>query len=137
MKRNVKALTFEESVNLLPEDFSPCQILLGRKKLIKTKKGLVAFRHSSLLSCGEWETSYNEDDIRTTIDYLLYAVGYDGVLVLSREVLLSFEKENYNGRWANKGYPIHVYKENGRYIWRGMNGNMKDLTDYFIPSDLV
>lgn len=133
MNRNVKALTFEQAAQLLPSDFLPFSKLSGRKKLISTPMGLVAFRHSSLLDCGEWKTSYNEEAIRSDIDFIIYALGYEGILILSRKVLLSFEKQNYRGRWANNGYPIHVYKENGRYLWHGMNGNTKDLTNYFIP----
>lgn len=127
MSKNANALTFEQSINLLPKDFHPYSRVQGRKKIIKTPKGIVAFRHSSLLDCGEWKTSYNEDDIRTEIDYIFYALGYNGVLVLSREVLLSFDEENYKGRWVNKGYPIHIYMK-GRFVWHGRNENTKDLT---------
>ena len=94
----------------------------------------MAFRCSSLLDCGEWKTSYNEDSIRNDIDFLMYAVGYEGILILSREVLLSFVDQNYKGRWADNGYPIHVYKEAGKYIWHGIDGNTKDLTEYFFPN---
>ena len=132
MNRSVKALTFEQAIQLLPSDFLPFSKLRGRKKLIITPMGLGAFRHSSLLDCGEWKTSYNEEAIQSDIDFLIYALGYEGILILSKEVLLSFEKQNYRGRWANNGYSIHVYKENGRYLWHGMNGNIKDLTNYFI-----
>lgn len=134
MKRIVKALTFDQSINLLPSEFLPCNKFSGQKRLLNTPKGVIAFRHSSLLSCGEWKTSYNEEAIHNEIDYLIYALGYDGILLLSRDILLSFKNQNYRGRWANNGYPIHVYKENERYFWHGMNGNTKDLTKYFISS---
>ncbi len=133
MSKTANALSLEQSINLLPKDFHPYSRVQGRKKIIKTPKGIVAFRQSSLLACGQWKTSYNEDDIRTEIDYILYALGHDGILALSRDILLSFESKNYKGRWANNGYPIHVFKEDGRYFWQGMNGNTKDLTEYFIP----
>ena len=134
MKRIVNALTFDHAISLLPSDFLPFHEIGGRKKLLDTPKGIIAFRHSSLLDCGEWKISYNEEAIRKEIDYLIYALGYDGILLLSREVLLSFEHQNYKSRWANNGYPIHVYKENGRYYWHGMKGNSKDLTDCFITA---
>lgn len=134
MSKKAKALSFEQSKNLLPGEFCPNVLLTGRKKLIQTPMGVVAFRHSSLLDCGEWKTSYNEDDIRTEIDYLLYALGYEGVLILPRDVMLGFKDKNYNGRWANNGYPIHIFKENDRFYWHGIDGNTLDVTKYFISN---
>lgn len=135
MPTTIKALDFEQARQLLPDEFTPNAMLTGRKRLLQTPMGLMAFRHSALLSCGEWKTSYNEDDIRTEIDYILYALGYDGILILSREVLLSFYDKNYRGRWANNGYPIHIFKDGDRYFWHGIAGNTMDVTQYFVPKN--
>lgn len=133
MSKSADALSFEQAIKLLPDNFCPSVKLVGRKKYLQTPMGVVAFHQSSLLNCGEWKTSHNEDEIRTEIDYILYALGYEGVLILPRNVMLGFKDKNYNGRWANKGYPIHIFKESNRYYWRGIAGNALEVTKYFIP----
>lgn len=69
--------------------------------------------------------------LRSGIDYILFALGYDGILILSKEVLTSFFEDNYSSRYSNNRYPIHIFKECGRYYWKGKDGNSKDLTDCF------
>ena len=52
--------------------------------------GLVTYHYSSLLKDGLWKTGHNEDEIRNIVDYILFAIGYEGIILLSRKVLFSF-----------------------------------------------
>lgn len=61
--------------------------------------GFVAYQYSSLLKDGVWKTSHNEDEIRNTVDYILFAIGFEGIILLSRDVLLSFYDKNYKSRF--------------------------------------
>ena len=56
--------------------------------------GLIAY-HYSLLKDGLWKTSHNEDEIRNTVDYILFAIGFEGIILLSREILFSCHDKNY------------------------------------------
>ncbi|MDE6633077.1 MAG: hypothetical protein K2K23_08780 [Muribaculaceae bacterium] len=132
--RSAKALTVEQAKDLLPETFCPANKHEGGKKLIQTSKGVMAFHQSSQLRDGGWKTSHPEEDIRKDIDYVLFAVGYEGILILSRQLLLSFYDFNYKSRYANNGYPIHIFKQGERYVWRGRDGNWLDVTECFVKA---
>lgn len=120
----------------MPDEFHPAIRRDGRKQIIETPKGLAAFHQSSTLKDGLWRTSHSEDEIRSGIDYILFALGYDGILILSKEVLTSFFEDNYSSRYSNNRYPIHILKESGRYYWKGKDGNSKDMTDCFYSNTL-
>lgn len=134
MNNSNKALSFEQARNLLPYGFRPNAALTGRKKLLNTPMGLIAYHYSSLLKDGLWKTSHNEDEIRNTVDYILFAIGFEGIVLLSREVLLSFYDKNYKSRFSDDRYPIYVYKETDRYYWKGDNGEGMEVTKYFYPN---
>ncbi|MDE6192648.1 MAG: hypothetical protein K2M83_01515 [Muribaculaceae bacterium] len=127
-----EALSIEQAVKLLPEEFRPAFIPQGAKQMVETPKGVMAFHQSSRLRDGGWKTSHPEEEIRKYVDYVLFAVGYEGILILSRELLLSFFDRNYTSRYANNGYPIHVFRKGDRFVWRGKNSNYMDLTDCFV-----
>ena len=131
---SAKALTIEQAIDLLPEAFRPVSILKGAKQLIQTSKGLMAFHQSSQLRDGGWKTSHPEEEIRMVIDYVLFAVGYEGILILSRQLLLSFFDFNYTSRYAKNGYKINIYKEDNHFVWRGRGGNRLDVTKWFVES---
>ena len=132
--RSAKALTIEQAKDLLPETFRPANKLEGGKKLIQTLKGVLAFHQSSQLADGGWKTSHPVEEIRKNIDYVLFAVGYEGIMILSKELLLSFYDYNYTSRYANNGYPIHIFKRGERYVWRGRNGNYLDVTECLVKA---
>ena len=127
-------LTFEQAIDLMPVVFQPYERLNGRAKRLKTPLGIVQFHHSSLLRDGLYKTSHNEDEIKNEIDFILYALGYDGILVLHRNTLLSFFDKNVTSRYSNNRYPIHILPENGKYIWIGRDGYRMDMTEYFYPN---
>ena len=127
------ALTLDQSRKLLPDIFQPNARLNSRKKLIQTPSGVIAFHQSSLLREGYWKTSHPKHEIGIDIDYVLFAIGYEGVILLSSDTLLSFEEKNYPSRYANNGYPIHIFKKNGGYFWQGRDGNTMDVTQFFYP----
>ena len=67
--------------------------------------GLVACHYSSLLKDGWWKISHNEDEIRNTVDYILFAIGSEGIVLFSRDVLLSFyDKNSTNSSGAKLNY---------------------------------
>lgn len=132
--RPAKAITIEPAKFLLPNEFLPANDIPGAKQLIQTPKGVMAFHQSSQLRDGGWKTSHPEEEIRKDIDYVLFAVGYEGILILSRQLLLSFFDFNYKSRYANNGYPIHIFKQAGRYVWRGRDGNRLDVTECFVKA---
>lgn len=134
MDSSNNALSFEQARNLLPDEFRPNIELTGRKKLLNTPMGLVAYHYSSLLKDGVWKTSHNEDAIRNTVDYILFAIDFEGIILLTRNVLLSFYDKNYKSRFSNNRYPIYVYKKTDRYYWKGENGERMDVTKYFYPN---
>ena len=127
------ALTLDQSRKLLPDGFQPNARLNSRKKLIQTPSGVIAFHQSSLLRDGYWKTSHPEHEIGGDIDYVLFAIGYEGVILLSSDTLLSFEEKNYPSRYANNGYPIHIFKKNDTYFWQGRDGYTMDVTQFFYP----
>ena len=92
---------------------------------------MVAFHQSSTLKDGLWRTSHSEDEIRNGIDYILFALGYDGILIISKEVLTSFFEDNYSSRYSNNRYPIHIFKQGCRYYCKGKDGNSMDMTSCF------
>ncbi|MDE5887419.1 MAG: hypothetical protein K2H46_07525 [Muribaculaceae bacterium] len=54
MNNSDKALSFEQSRNLLLDEFRPNAELTGRKKLLNTPMGLIDYHYSSLLKDGLW-----------------------------------------------------------------------------------
>ena len=68
MNNSNKALSFEQARNLLPDEFRPSAELTGRKTLLNTPMGLIAYHYSSLLKDSLWKTSHKEYEIRNTID---------------------------------------------------------------------
>lgn len=130
-----KNITIEKSIKLLPTQFNPIIKLPGQKNLLQTPRGLIAYHYSSWLKNGLWVTSHNEDAIRNEIDYILFAIGSEGIILLSRVVLLSFYDKNFRGRFSDNRYPITVYKEAGHYYWKGRGGEKMDLTEYFYPNN--
>lgn len=129
--KQANALSIDQALKLIPDEFHPAIRRDGRKQIIETSKGMVAFHQSSTLKDGLWRTSHSENEIRNGIDYILFALGYDGILILSKEVLTSFFEDNYSSRYSNNRYPIHIFKESGRYYWKGKDGSSKDMTDCF------
>lgn len=144
MKEEVKALDFGEALALMPEKFTPYtksrDRMYGRKHFVDTPMGKVAFHKSSVLHQpqypmeGFWETSHNEDDVRKEIKFILFALGYDGILLLPSSVILSFMNENYQSRFSGNRIPIIIFKEDGKYIRKGKRDNKLDVTQYFYPN---
>lgn len=134
MDNSNKALSFEQARNLLLDEFRPNVELAGRKKLLNTPMGLIAYHYSSLLKDGLWKTSHNEDEIRNTVDYILFAIGLEGIILLSREILFSFHDKNHKSRFSDDRYPIYVYKETDKYYWKGENGERMDVAKYLYPN---
>lgn len=131
--KQANALSIEQAIQLMPAEFHPVIIQSGRKRIVKTQKGMAAFHQSSILKGGMWKTSHNEDEIRDEIDYVIFALGFDGILVLPKDEILSFLDNNYSSRYSNNGVPIHIYLEGGRFIWKGKADNTKDVSDYAYP----
>lgn len=80
------------------------------------------------------EKSHNEDEIRNTVDYILFAIGCEGMILLSREVLFSFYDKNYKSRFSDDRYPIYVYKKIDKYYWKGENGESSSRMDNLLRS---
>lgn len=144
MKEDVKALDFGEALALMPEEFTPYtksrDRMYGRKHVVDTPLGKVAFHRSSILHqpqyplAGFWETSHNEEDVRKEIKYILFALGYDGILLLPSLLILSFMNQNYQSRFSGNRIPIIIFKESGKYYWKGKGENRIDVSQYFFPN---
>lgn len=60
-----------------------------------------------------------------------FAIDFEGIILLSRDVILSFYDKNYKSRFSDNRYPIYIYKKTDRYYWKGENGEIMDVTKYF------
>ena len=134
MNNESKALSFEQSRKLLPKEFCPNEKLSGRKKLLQTPQGILSYHFSASHPDGIWKTSHNEEEIRNDIDYILFAIGFEGILLLSRAVLISFYDKNYKSRYSQNRYKINLYKSDGRYFWKGEGDERMDITIHFYPN---
>ena len=100
----------------------------------------MTFHQSSTLRDGGWKTSHREEELIDEVNYILFALGYEGIVILPSSLILNFEGK-YDSRYNHNGVPIHIYKErideNTEYYLRGKGGIKFNITDHFIPYKLI
>lgn len=131
--KKADALSFEQALELMPDEFHPYTIINSRSKQVESgiDKSIISFHQSSKLKDGGWITSHNEEELFEEVDFILFALGYDGILLLPSSVILSYMNENYQSRFSGNRIPIIIFKEAGKYIWKGKRDNKLDVTQYF------
>ena len=138
--KQAKALSFEQALDLLPQEFYPYSRINSRRQQIVTPYGIMTFHQSSTLRDGGWKTSHNEEELIDEVSYVLFALGYEGIIILPSSLILNF-KGKYESRYHHNGVPIHIYKEcvDGKteYYLRGKDGIKFNLTDQFIPNKTI
>ena len=137
--KQADALSFEQAVELMPDEFHPYAVIHSRSKQVEcgVDKRIVSFHQSSKLKSGGWKTSHNEEELFEDVDFILFALGFEGILLLPSELILAFNDENYQSRYSGNRIPIHIFKDivDGKieYVWQGKDDNRLYVTEYFYP----
>lgn len=138
--KQADALSFEQALELMPDEFHPYAVINSRSKQVESgvDKRIVSFHQSSKLKSGGWKTSHNEEELFEDVDFILFALGFEGILLLPSELILVFNDENYNSRYSGNRIPIHIFKDNvdgkTEYVWQGKDDNRLYVTEYFYPN---
>lgn len=135
--KEAQALNIDQAIKLLPDEFGHPVIIDTRHKYISTAKGKLVFRasreYSEIFSDKTWWTSVTKDALKDEIKYVVVALGYDGIVIISSATILTFG-EKYNVSTLKNGRQnVRLKMEHGRlYLYEGIN--KLDLSEDYIPS---
>lgn len=129
-----RSLSIEQSIELLPPDFAPVEILDRKRQLADSSKGKIALRSSQKYFPNFWTISYRPELLETEIKFLVVALDFSGILVVPSEIFLEFGRKHAASKLKNVRQTIKIKKVDEHIVLYEPGAPLEDLAQYFIPA---
>lgn len=128
-------MSLEQSIKLLPADFSPVDIIDKRRQLATSSKGLIALRSSRDYFPASWWTSVKPELLEREVKFVVIALGFSGILIVPSHVVLDFGRKYAVSKLKNGRQNIRLKKVDTNIVMYESGAPIVDLTSYFVPNN--